>query len=303
MSELDSTKDDLIIPFHLDGKPVRGRIVRLGPVLDDILQAHDLPIAVAQLLGEAVITSILAGSSLKFDGRVIVQASGDGPVSFLVSDYTSDGGVRGYIRYDEDKLPTDKQPNLANLLGKGQFALTIDPGKAEHRYQGIATLEPSSFAKTAETYFQQSEQLPSALAIAIARHTDKHGQTHWRGGGLLIQRIANAKSDEGDFETEQPEDIWDTARAFVATIGADELTDPMLDSERLLYRLFHEQGVRCFEPMPVHKRCTCTPTRLRDVLQNFPSSELQDMIAESGQIEMICEYCAKTFCFDPASLG
>jgi len=282
--------DDLVTPFHLEGQPVRGRIVRLGSVLDDILQAHDLSDPVARLLGEAILSSVLAGSSLKFDGRVIIQASGDGPVSFLVSDFTTDGGVRGYIRVDADKLPKQSVLDLKALMGSGQFALTIDPGKAEHRYQGIATLEPVSFAATLEAYFKQSEQIPSRLILAVSKHTDAAGITSWRGGGMLVQRIADG-NDEDD------NNGWETALALVKTITADELTDPMLSTEALLYRLFHEQGVRTFETSPVFKRCTCTPERLKGILKNFTRAERMEMTTEQKQIEMTCEYCAKTFQF------
>lgn len=292
---LQNPTDDLVTPFHLEGQPVRGRIVRLGAALDDLLSPHELPEAVASLLGEAVITAIAAGSSLKFDGRVIVQASGSGPVSFLVSDFTSDGGVRGYIRVNEQELPTMVKPDLQALMGEGQFALTIDPGKAEHRYQGVASLEPDSFAKTAETYFKQSEQLPSRLIIAIAQHTNEDGITKWRGGGLLMQRIASNEDDD-------EQDAWVTALALVKTITADELTDPMLSTDKLLLRLFHEQGVRTFNPLTVYKRCTCTKDRLAGVLGNFTTGERKEMITDNGEIEMTCEYCAKTFSFDAKSL-
>ncbi|VAV89916.1 33 kDa chaperonin HslO [hydrothermal vent metagenome] len=286
--------DNLVTPFHLEGQPVRGRVVRLGTVLDEILRAHQLPTPVARLLGEAVITAALAGSSLKFEGRVIVQANGAGPVSFLVSDFTTDGGLRGYIRYDAEALPEQPQPDLASLMGAGQFALTIDPGKAEHRYQGIAALETSSFAATAEAYFRQSEQLPSQLVVAIAQITDQTGQTSWRGGGLLAQRIASDETDKTD--------AWTTAKAMIATIADDELTDPMLGTETLLFRLFHQQGVRMFDPLALYKRCTCTKTRLRQVLANFSRGERNEMLSDAGQIEMTCEYCAKTFGFTPDEL-
>ncbi len=292
----NNSADDLVTPFHLEGQPVRGRIVRLGPALDEILQAHNLSDPVARLLGEAVLSAILAGSSLKFTGRVIVQASGNGPVSFLVSDFTTDGGVRGYIRADKEQLPDETAPELKSLMGDGQFALTIDPGKAEHRYQGIAKLEPSSFAATAETYFKQSEQIPSRLILAVSRHTDGDGITRWRGGGILAQRIAD---DQDDAE----QDPWQTALALLETVGADELTDPMLTTQRLLYRLFHEQGVRTFEPLPVYKRCTCTPEHVKGVLQNFTRAEVKQMITKDEQIEMTCEYCSKTFCFAASELS
>ncbi len=293
------TQDNQVTPFHLEARPVRGRIVRLGSVLDDIVSAHTAPETVSRSLGEAIITAIIAGSSLKFEGRVIVQASGNGPISFVISDYTSDGGVRGYIRADINALPGEAQPDLSALMGDGQFALTIDPGTAAHRYQGIAALEGESFAKTVETYFIQSEQLPSRLILAIARHTDQDGQTKWRGGGILIQRIATSDADTN----EDGEDPWVTALALINTISADELTDPTITEEDVLYRLFHEEGVRTFAPQPIHKRCTCTPDRLRDILKNFTRKERAEMVTDSGEIEMTCEYCVKTFCFDPKELG
>jgi len=283
-------QDDLVTPFHLEGQPVRGRVVRLGPVLDDILRPHDLPTCVANVLGEAMVTAVLAGSSLKFEGRVIVQANGDGPVSFLVSDFTTDGGLRGYIRHNADALPTDSQADLASIMGKGQFALTIDPGNAEQSYQGIAALEPTSFTKTVEAYFAQSEQVPSRLVIAIAQLTNEAGVTSWRGGGLLLQRIA-AEDDEMD--------AWNTAKAMTATISADELTDPTLSTEQLLYRLFHEQGVRTFEPLFLHKRCTCTRERLAQILGTFSGADKDEMFDDDGLIKMTCEYCVKTFAFAP----
>lgn len=284
--------DNLVIAFHLEGQPVRGRIVRLGSVLDGVLVPHNLPEKAAELLGEAMITAILSGSSLKFDGRVIVHATGDGPVSFLVSDYTTDGGVRGYIRVDADQLNRTQQLDLGGLMGKGQFALTIDPGKAEHRYQGITALEASSFAQTAENYLNRSEQVPSRLIIAIARHTGEDGQTRWRGGGLLVQRIAGEDTDH-----DNDQDGWRAALALVQTVGDDELTDPMLTTEKLLFRLFHEQGVRTFTPLVIEQYCTCSKQRLKRVLGNFTRAERREMVMQNGLIEVKCEYCATTYDF------
>lgn len=287
--------DNMVTPFHWEEQPVRGRVIRLGSELDDILSAHDLPDPVARLLGEAVMAAALAGSSLKMEGRVILQASTDGPVSFMVSDFVSDGGMRGYIRHDADRLADlGSTPQDSDVLGKGQFALTIDPGTAEKRYQGISAIEPGPLAASIEHYFNTSEQVPSRLVMAVSRLTDRDGRSSWRGGGILAQRIAREEEDG---------DAWNTALALMDTVSADELTDPDISTDQLLYRLFHEQGVRRFEPLPLAKRCTCSRERLAGVLANFTRGERGEMVDDAGKIEMTCEYCARTFSFAPEEIA
>lgn len=287
--------DNVVTPFHWDGQLVRGRVIRLGSELDDILLAHDLPDPVARLLGEAVMAAALAGSSLKMEGRVILQASTDGPVSFLVSDFVSDGGMRGYIRHDESRLSAlAAVPQDSELLGKGQFALTIDPGSADKRYQGISAIEPGPFAASIEHYFNASEQVPSRLVLAVSKLTDAEGRQSWRGGGILAQRVAREEEDG---------DAWNTALALMDTVTADELTDPAITTDQLLYRLFHEQGVRRFDPLPLVKRCTCSRERVAGVLANFSRGERGEMVDDAGKIEMTCEYCARTFSFAPEEIA
>ncbi len=285
-------EDDSALPFAVENRPVRGRLVRLGPVLDDILSAHDYPDAIAMLLGEAVLVSILAGSSLKFDGRLTIQASGDGPVSLILADYASSGGVRGYARYDQEKLRKldGASADLGQLMGKGRFAMTIDPGNAAERYQGVTALSGSSLSTSAVSYFASSEQLPTRLNATIAQLTNADGQRTWRGGGAIMQRIAGQDDADAD---------WAHATALFDTIGADELTDPLLSGGSLLYRLFHEDGVRVFDPQKLHKRCPCTPDYLRSILSQFPKDEHDSMTEDDGRIRMTCAFCSKDFFFTP----
>lgn len=317
------TIDDVVIPFALDTRPVRGRIVRLGAVLDDILAAHDYPEPVARLLGEAVLIAVLAGSSLKFEGRLIIQASGDGPVSLVLADYSTNGGIRGYARFDAAALAglEEKTPDLGQLMGKGRFALTIDPGGASERYQGVVALEGAGLGVSALSYFATSEQVPTRLSLSMARLTDAAGKKSWRGGGAIMQMIAGQSQNDED---------WDHASALFETISADELTDPNVSAETLLFRLFHEEevrgaspnrntrsyserqhrdsaikmvGVRVFEPTILHKRCPCTPDYLRSVLAQFPAGEHKGMTEEDGRIRMTCAFCSKDFFFTPEEIS
>jgi molecular chaperone Hsp33 len=292
--------DDQVLPFALENRPIRGRVVRMGPVLDDILHAHDYPDPVAHLLGEAVLIAILAGSSLKFEGRLIIQASGDGPVSLVLVDYSTTGGVRGYARYDEAALVKldGMTPDLGQLMGKGRFALTIDPGDAAERYQGVVALKGKDLATSAIGYFASSEQLPTHLHATIARLTNADGTKSWRGGGAIMQLIAGQSGDD-----EAKDEQWDHVSALFETISADELTDPQLSAGTLLYRLFHEDGVRIFEGAPLHKRCPCTPDYLRSVLSQFPKEEHDSMTEEDGRIRMTCAFCSKDFFFTPEEIS
>lgn len=287
-------QDDQVLPFALEKRPMRGRMVRLGPVLDDILAAHDYPDPVAGLLGEAVLIAILAGSSLKFDGRLIIQISGDGPVSLILADYATTGGVRGYARFDPDAVHklAGQTPDLGQLMGKGRFVLTIDPGVSAEQYQGVVALDGAQLSDSAMHYFASSEQIPTRLKVCVARLTDANGQQRWRGGGAIMQSIA------GQNETGQSGD-WEHACALFDTIAADELTDPHVSAGTLLFRLFHEDGVRIFDPADIHKRCPCTPEYLRSILAQFPDEEHQGMTEEDGRIRMTCAFCSKDFFFTP----
>lgn len=291
--------DDLVTAFQIEGQPVRGRLVRLGPAVNDILTRHDYPEAAANLLGEACALAALVGASLKFEGRLILQAQGDGPVAYVVADYDTTGALRGYCRYDADRVAEASggfaRPGAKTLLGDGVFIMTIDQGADTERYQGVTPIEGETLALSAEHYFAQSEQTPTKVRLAVGQ-VQTTGAPVWRAGGLILQNIA------GDEARGPTEDAWETAQAYIATLGEDELVDPTITPERLLYRLFHETGVRMFEPRPLRAFCRCSQDRIEGVLKSFPATERAEMVEADGLIRVTCEYCSRTYDIAPGAV-
>ena len=309
--------DDVVVPFTLDRLDSRGRVVRLGSALDAILTRHNYPAPVARLLGEAVVLAALIGSSLKFDGRFILQTQTDGPVNLIVVDLDAPDGLRGYARFDADAVMTAierGETKPAQLLGRGHLAMTIDQGVHMDRYQGIVALDGGTLEDVAHTYFQQSEQIPTLVRLAVAEHSRKGERgSHWRAGGVLVQFLPPAGESampdlpgNGDFDNPDmadpdfvEDDKWTTTRAYVNTIADDELADPDLSAERLLFRLFHETGVRVFEPIELEERCTCSAERIEAMLRdNFSPEEREEMVVD-GEIEVVCEFCSADYHFKP----
>lgn len=289
---------DHVTVFQIDGQPVRGRAVKLGPALDTALNPGGkarYPDAVARLLGEAMMTGALVAQSLKFEGRLVVQCHGtnDGAISLLIADCTTDGNIRGYARWDAEKLKEieldNRNPGADILLGSGTFSMTIDQGPEMDQYQGIAAIEGESLSSCAEHYFNQSEQIPTRIQLACGQSIDSAG-SHWSGAGMMIQKIAD---DEARVDATLP---WETAQQLFATLTDAELIDPDLSTDHLLYRLFHEDGVRVVETHEVHAKCRCSRDRLLDTLKSFEPSALDDM-AEDGVISANCEFCATDYRF------
>jgi molecular chaperone Hsp33 len=291
--------DDLTAPFQIEDQPVRGRLVRLGAAVDEVLTRHDYPIAVANLLGETCALAALVGASLKFEGRLIVQAQGDGPVSYVVADYDTSGSLRGYCRYDAERLAGldggFKAIGAQALLGKGVFIMTIDQGPDTERYQGVTPIEGETLAFCAERYFAQSEQTPTRVRLAVGQFDDGSGPK-WRAGGILLQNIAEDDS-RGDTA-----EAWREAQFLFETVGEDELIDPSLTPETLLYRLFHERGVRLFPAQPIRAFCRCSRERIVTVLQSFGAEERADMVEPDGRIHVTCEYCSRAYEVEPAAV-
>jgi molecular chaperone Hsp33 len=307
--------DDVVVPFTLETLDCRGRVVRLGDALDQILTRHNYPAPVARLLGEAVVLAALIGSSLKFEGKFILQTQTDGPVNLIVVDLDAPDGLRGYARFDADAVRHAMELGEASsghLLGKGHLAMTVDQGPHTDRYQGIVALEGGSLEDVAHTYFQQSEQVPTLVRLAVAQLTRRGERSpHWRAGGTLVQflpphgeRTMPDLPGDGDFNNPDTADTsfaesdkWATTRALLGTVADDELADPDVSPERLLFRLFHEQGVRVFEPMPLEERCTCSAERIEGMLRdNFTAEERADMVV-NGEIEVVCEFCSADYHF------
>jgi len=311
--------DDKIVPFEVSPLDIRGRAVQLGPMLNAILDRHDYPAPVAALLGEMIALTVLLGTSLKFDGKFIVQTKTDGPVSLLVTDFRTPDAVRAYARYDAEAVAAAVRDGAASpqqLLGRGVLAMTVDQGPRTQRYQGIVELEGASLEEVARQYFRQSEQIPTRVRLAVAQMLtpDPEGRgsrRSWRAGGLIAQflprapeRMRGADLPGGDAPAghqAQParddasEDAaWTEARALVDTVGADELTDPAIGSERLLFRLFHEHGVRVFDGARVADRCSCSREKIVDLIRSFPADDREAAFAD-GEAVTTCEFCSTVY--------
>ncbi len=312
--------DDTILPFEVTPLDLRGRLVRLGPALDEILSRHDYPAPISKLLGEAIALTILLGSSLKFDGRFILQTKTDGPVRLLVVDYRSPGHVRACAQFDPGGVGTgDAQSKSAGeLLGRGHLAMTIDQGQEMSRYQGLVALNGGSLEDAAHEYFLRSEQIPTRVRLAVAEElrADSGGPRHrWRAGGMLLQflpksaeRMRGPDLDPGDAPEgiELPEmsedEAWVEGRSLIATVEDVELIDPDLSSERLLYRLFHEHGVRVFKASDVAAKCSCSRDSVTSMLKSF-SQDDRDHMVQDGVIGVTCEFCNARYDFTPAEVG
>lgn len=301
--------NDYVLPFQLEASGARGRLVRLGPVVDQILNRHAYPEPVLLLLGEAVTLTAMLGTALKIDGKFILQTQSNGPVSFLVVHYSSPGHIRGYASYNREELARMNGAGRGKpLLGDGHLAMTIDPGAGMERYQGIVSLAGDTLADAAHEYFDQSEQIPTFIRIAVARHFtagdgSTPGQWAWRAGGLMVQKLTRegGRKDSDDFSEPDghgaDDDGWRRAQALASTIEDHELLDPTLSPERLLYRLFHEEEVRAFDAAPLDSQCNCSRERVETMLNQFSAEELDGM-AEDAVITVTCEFCNTDYKFD-----
>jgi len=305
--------DDLVLPFRTVRSGLVGRLVRLGGVADSILSNHDDPEEVSRALGEAVVLTTLLGSGLKQDSRLILQTRSDGPLSFLVVNYEQPGKVRGYASHKADRLAAleaSGRIDQGQLIGKGHMALTIDPGGNLDSHQGIVGLSGGPLIEAAHAYFRQSEQIPTFIRVAVARHFKAPGQNgdgkwHWRAGGLMLQhlvsetervRLAAARGEaEEDLLLGEDDDHWQRVSTLAATVEDHELLDPLLSPDRLLLRLFHEEGVRAGPASEVSSYCRCSRERIRLLLKSFGSTDLADMREADGCVAVKCEFCTATY--------
>ncbi|TGD96261.1 Hsp33 family molecular chaperone [Methylobacterium nonmethylotrophicum] len=322
LSQASEGRDDAILPFAVEPLDVRGRVVRLGPSVDTILRRHGYPDPVARLLGEAAALTVLLGSSLKFEGRFQLQTKSDGPVDMVVVDFEAPDRVRATARFDAGRVAeAGPRAGTAQLLGHGHLAMTIDQGSAQSRYQGVVALEGQGFEEAAHQYFRQSEQIPTRVRLAVAEQVEGAGAASgsaWRAGGLLVQFLPHSPErarladlppgdlPEGhtrlDDSQPQEDDAWVEAKSLIATIEDHELVDPTVSSERLLYRLFHERGVRVFEAQGVHEACRCSRERVMGMIGRFSEEERRDIVGEDGRIGITCEFCSRHYDLDPAEV-
>ncbi len=289
-------------PFRLQEKPVRGRLVRLGPLADALLTRHAQPPQVLRLMGEAMALTAALATALKYRGSFSLQAKGDGAVPMLLADCTDSGALRGYARVDAEKLApllaADAAPTARALLGQGYFAFTCDQGPEMDRYQGIVAIEGDSLAEMTGTYFRTSEQIRSQVHLAAAETP-----AGWRASALVIERVATdggIAQALGEEEAEDDDD-WRTAQLLAGTIKAAELLDDALPAEQLLHRLFHAEGLVLDRARALSYGCRCSRARLALVLEGFGEEDL-DHMAEGGAITMTCEFCNLDFRFDRAEV-
>lgn len=291
--------DDLVLPFSTDKSGIRGRVVRMGGVVDTILSRHDYPEAVSEALGQALALTAMLGQPLKPGGRLGFQTRTDGPIRFLLADYEAPGRLRGYASFDAEgiaaKGPRAKQ---GELIGSGHMAMTLERVGEDDRYQGIVALDGQSLGAAALTYFRQSEQLPSYVRLAVARHRVQGGDGwHWRAGGLLIQH-PTAQVDDNDSPSAPPEqENWQRARILAASVEDHELIDPTLSAERLLFRLFNEEDVRVFKGQPLDATCRCSRERVQMFLTRFSDEDLEGLREPDGCISVTCEFCSTKYSF------
>jgi molecular chaperone Hsp33 len=317
----DHADDDTILPFEVATLDLRGRVVRLGPALDDILGSHGYPAPICKLLGEAIVLTVLLGSSLKFDGRFILQTKTDGAVRMIVVDYRSPGKVRACVQLDPQLLGELEEKSagkpIMDLMGRGHLAMTIDQGPDMSRYQGLVALTGGSLEEAAHEYFLRSEQIPTRVRLAVAEELLAGGdglRHRWRAGGMLLQflpkraeRMRGPDLDPGDApegtatHVMPVDDAWIEGQSLIATVEDIELIDPDLSSERLLYRLFHQHGVRVFNSSGVEAKCSCSRDSVTNMLKSFPKDDRDDMI-QDGVIAVTCEFCNTQYVFAPAEV-
>ncbi|MBR0673894.1 Hsp33 family molecular chaperone HslO [Neoroseomonas soli] len=289
-----------VLPFHLQHRPVRGRLVRLGPLADALLTRHDTHPAVTALAGQALALTAGLAAALKFRGSFSLQAKGDGPVPMLLADCTDGGALRGYARAQDDRiaplLAEDATPSAATLLGKGYLAFTCDQGPDMDRYQGIVAIEGETLTEMTGTYFRTSEQLMTHVQLACAKT-----EAGWRAAALILERVAGEGGIAAELDAEAQDEAWRTAVALAATLTDAELLDDTLPGERLLHRLFALEGLALDRARALSYGCRCSRAKLAGVLAGFGEEDL-DHMAEDGTITMTCEFCNLGFRFDRAEL-
>ena len=312
--------DDTVLPFQLDRSDIRGRIARLDGVLDRVLEQHDYPASIEALVAEMALLTALIGQTIKLRWKLSLQVRGDGPARLIATDYygpTEEGEparIRAYASYDAERL--DHAADPFSQIGKGYFAILIDQGTDMTPYQGITPIAGGSLSACAETYFAQSEQLPTRFALSFGRSSVPGGTENWRAGGVMLQSMPEASpyatdggSGEGglleaeDILDGDEEENWNRANLLLDTVEELELIGPSVQPTELLVRLFHEEGPRVFDPQPVHFGCTCSADRVRESLSIYSAKDIAHMTTDEGIVTADCQFCGAHYEFDPLTLG
>jgi molecular chaperone Hsp33 len=290
---------DEAVGFTLPLRSARGRLVRLGPVLDEVLSAHDYPAPIARILSEALVLTALLGATLKdAGGQLTMQAQTEaGIIDLMVCDYRG-GELRGYVRFDAARLAAEAHlPSLFDLFGKGYLAITFDQAVSNERYQGIVPLEGGSLAGAAQNYFSQSEQIPSLVRLAV-------NDTGHVAGGILVQHLPEGEEGRERLHTRLDHPDWPHVAILGGSVKAEELTDPALPLDDLVWRLFHEEEeLRTLPPIPLSRGCRCDPDYVRSVIARFPADEREAMVGDNGLITVDCAFCSSSFAIQPRELS
>jgi molecular chaperone Hsp33 len=301
-------ENDFILPFQLEKSQIRGRLVDISNALDEIITMHNYPKPINHLVAESVTLSLALSSMLKYEGFFTLQAQGDGPVAMIVSDVRSPAFIRSCAHFDVERVtlareqldamksPETSQNHLAQFLGKGLLAFTVDRKGQAERYQGIVELDGASLTDCVQNYFKQSEQIGTGIHMAVGQRDNG-----WRARAIMLQHMPedgkNPQAGMGNIM----EDEWRHAMIMMQSATVDELLDPVLSAQDLLYRLFHEDGIRVYEPQIIERDCRCTVEKIQNVVRMLPEEDRKDIVKD-GRIEMTCEFCSKTFCLDPKNL-
>ena len=291
---------DVALGVSIPSRNARGRIARLGPVVDTVLANHGYPPVIEKLLAEALTLTALLGSLLKEPGgQLTLQAQTEGGVvDLMVCDYLG-GELRGYIRHDRERLADlPKEPGLKDLFGKGYLATTFDQPVAKERYQGIVPLEGKTLAEAAQSYFAQSEQIPSLVKLSAEKKGD-----HWSAGGLLLQHLPEGEEGRERLHTRLDHPDWPHVAILGGSVKPEELTDAELPLDDLLWRLFHEEDeLRTLAAIKLSRGCRCDPDYVRSVIARFPEEERADMVGDDGMIRVDCAFCSSSFAIPPGEL-
>ncbi|MGR3758130.1 MAG: Hsp33 family molecular chaperone HslO [Tranquillimonas sp.] len=312
--------DDTVLPFQLDRADIRGRVARLDGVLDAVLAQHNYPPQIEALVAEATLLTAMIGQTIKLRWKLSLQIRGDGPVRLIATDYYApgeEGGaarIRAYASFDEARLDPDRKP--FDQIGKGYFAILIDQGQGMVPYQGITPIAGGSLAACAETYFAQSEQLPTRFALTFGQSQEPGVTASWRAGGIMLQHMPKASPfareggsgeggllEAGDILDGDDAENWNRANKLLDTVEEIELIGPSVQPTELLVRLFHEERPRVFDPQRVAFGCTCSADRVRESLSIYSSKDIGHMTTEEGIVTADCQFCGAHYELDPATLG
>jgi molecular chaperone Hsp33 len=292
--------EDCVLPFQIDTADVTGRMIRCQKSISRILNHHQYPVPVARLLGEALLLVALLGSGMKLKHRMILQIKGDGALPLLVADYYADGSMRGYVECKDDlyqQWTGGENINPFLLIGKGHLAITIDNGDDTKPYQGIVPIQGESLSAAILGYIEGSDQIISALKLFITQK-DYNGTIQWFGAAMLIQKLGKAGDNfKTEFANNDDTENWTRINALFHTLSETELCDTELSEETLLYRLFHEDGVRIFEKNKIHFECKCDMSRLEAIFKNSDLADLQALADDNGIIEANCQFCENKYQF------